>query len=42
MLILKNVTKQYGNLMVLDNVSLEVKNGIYGLLSPNGAGKTTL
>lgn len=42
MLIIKNVTKKYGNNVVLDNISLEFKNGVYGLIAPNGAGKTTL
>ncbi len=39
----KNVTKQYGNQLALDNVSISVpEQCIYGLLGPNGAGKTTL
>jgi ABC-2 type transport system ATP-binding protein len=39
----KNVTKQYGNTLALDSVSLSVpEQCIYGLLGPNGAGKTTL
>ncbi len=39
----KNVTKQYGNQLALDNVSMSVpEQCIYGLLGPNGAGKTTL
>ncbi len=38
-----NVSKQYGNQLALDNVSIAVpKQSIYGLLGPNGAGKTTL
>jgi len=39
----KNVTKQYGNQLALDNVSVSVpEQCICGLLGPNGAGKTTL
>jgi ABC-2 type transport system ATP-binding protein len=39
----QNVTKQYGNQLALDNVSISVpEQCIYGLLGPNGAGKTTL
>ncbi len=39
----KNITKQYGTQLALDNVSISVpEQCIYGLLGPNGAGKTTL
>ena len=39
----RNITKQFGSFMALDNVSLSVpEQSIYGLLGPNGAGKTTL
>jgi ABC-2 type transport system ATP-binding protein len=39
----RNVSKQYGNQMALDKVSISVpQQCIYGLLGPNGAGKTTL
>jgi ABC-2 type transport system ATP-binding protein len=39
----KNITKQFGTTLALDNVSISVpKQCIYGLLGPNGAGKTTL
>ena len=41
-LIIKNVSKSYGNKKVVDNISLEIsKPGVYGLLGTNGAGKTT-
>lgn len=39
---LQHVTKNYGRLRVLDDVSLTIGSGITGLLGPNGAGKTTL
>ena len=37
------VTKKYGDLVAVDDVSLRVAQGeVYGVLGPNGAGKTTL
>ena len=37
------VSKNYGNFVALDKVSLQVKEGaVFGLLGPNGAGKTSL
>ena len=36
------LTKKYGDLVAVDSLDLEVKQGeIYGFLGPNGAGKTT-
>lgn len=40
---LTNITKKFGNRTVVDQVSLEIKQGeVFGLLGPNGAGKTTI
>ncbi|MEA3503192.1 MAG: ABC transporter ATP-binding protein, partial [Actinomycetota bacterium] len=37
------ITKRYGEIIALDDVSLSVRRGsVYGLVGPNGAGKTTL
>lgn len=39
---LEGVTKRYGRVTALDNLSLEVPEGtVCGLLGPNGSGKTT-
>jgi len=39
----KNLEFKYGNLKVIDGMTLEIGSGTsYGLLGPNGAGKTTL
>ena len=43
LLIVKDVTKKYGDHNALTNANISVPRGsIYGLLGPNGAGKTTL
>lgn len=40
---IQGVTKRYGHLTALDNVSLSVAEGtMFGLIGPDGAGKTTL
>lgn len=41
-LTVKNLTKIYGDKVVVDNLSFEIKEpGVYALLGTNGAGKTT-
>ncbi len=41
-LIVRNLTKHYGDKLVVDALSFEMpKNGVYALLGTNGAGKTT-
>jgi multiple sugar transport system ATP-binding protein len=42
-IIIKNLTKRFGNVMAVNNVSLTVENGSFlTLLGPSGCGKTTL
>lgn len=42
MIQIENLVKRYGELVALDHLNLEVKEGeIFGLLGPNGSGKTT-
>jgi len=41
-IIVDSITREYGSVAVVDNLSFKVKKGtIHGFLGPNGAGKTT-
>jgi branched-chain amino acid transport system ATP-binding protein len=43
LLSIRNVTRRFGGIVAIDEVSLDVEAGqIVGLIGPNGAGKTTL
>lgn len=42
MLSLTHVTKVFGSVIGVNDVTVELGNGAHGLLGPNGAGKTTL
>jgi ABC-2 type transport system ATP-binding protein len=39
---LRNVSRWYGNVVAVNDISMTIEAGITGLLGPNGAGKTTL
>ncbi|MBW2145516.1 MAG: ABC transporter ATP-binding protein [Deltaproteobacteria bacterium] len=42
MIHMRNLTKKYGELAAVNNISLHVRRGeVFGFLGPNGAGKTT-
>jgi len=40
-IVASNLSKYYGNVLGLNDVSLEIESGVTGLLGPNGAGKST-
>lgn len=42
MLSIQGLQKRFGDVHALNNVSLDLKPGLFGLLGPNGAGKSTL
>jgi len=40
---IKNLSKTYSNgVKAINNINLEIENGMFGLLGPNGAGKSSL
>ncbi|EET59113.1 hypothetical protein BRYFOR_09022 [Marvinbryantia formatexigens DSM 14469] len=39
---LRKLTKEFQKTKAVDNITLTLNNGVYGLLGANGAGKTTL
>ncbi len=42
MIHMENVVKRYGELVALDHLNLDIREGeVFGLLGPNGSGKTT-
>ena len=41
LLVVEHLTKRYGNVVALDDVSFSITNGITGILGENGAGKST-
>jgi len=42
MLSIRNIHKRFGDTHAMNDISLDLKPGLFGLLGPNGAGKSTL
>ena len=40
--LLENVSKWYGEVIGINDISLAIEGGVTGILGPNGAGKSTL
>lgn len=41
-LTLDRVSRWFGNVVAVNDISMEIRPGVTGLLGPNGAGKSTL
>jgi ABC-2 type transport system ATP-binding protein len=41
-MVLENVSRWYGNVVAVNDISMTLEPGVTGLLGPNGAGKTTV
>jgi ABC-2 type transport system ATP-binding protein len=39
---LSNVSRWYGNVVAINDITMSIGPGVTGLLGPNGAGKSTL
>ena len=39
---LENVSRWYGNVVAVNDVTMSIEPGVTGLLGPNGAGKSTI
>ena len=39
---LRNVSRWYGNVVAVNDVTMSIQPGVTGLLGPNGAGKSTI
>jgi ABC-2 type transport system ATP-binding protein len=39
---LRNVSRWYGNVVAVNDITMRIGPGVTGLLGPNGAGKSTI
>ncbi|MGH3297992.1 MAG: ATP-binding cassette domain-containing protein, partial [Trebonia sp.] len=42
MIELRNVSRWYGNVVAVNDITMDIGPGVTGLLGPNGAGKSTI